>query len=122
MPRGKPRLEGRRPRSEFAAHAGAQQGDAAGVDALLLQRIIDDWRNDFLPIWPERQIPPVKGTGLTGAIEVQNIVALLHSRSGYRPVHFFRRTIETGVHDTLTAVAGLIGPRGGNSPAARSLS
>ena len=94
-----PRLEGRRPGGQAAAHAEAEQGDAPGIDLGAGRGPVDDRAHHRLPVGPEHQPVAVAGPRVARPVEGDDGVAAL--LGGQRPdvVPFLGGAVKAAVHD-----------------------
>jgi hypothetical protein len=68
-------LEGQGARDAIAAHADADQGDAAGIDLRMAQHGVDDGGDHLFPIGAEVELALPEGIALSGAVEDEAVVA-----------------------------------------------
>ena len=102
-------LEGGRPSGEATPEAGPDQHNAVLVYVSQGHGVVDDRRDDLLPVRAEDQTLQAAGRGLSGTVERQNVVAALDRAPRRREVALLQRGVEAAVvNDGRPRGAGVI--------------
>ena len=107
--RGDPVLHGDRPRGEVAAEAQADEGDPSWVDVGPGERMIDDRRDDGLPVRPEGDAAVDDQPTLAGTLEGEDVVPAGERRRGVEEVELLDAAVVAGGQDDGGAPRTVVG-------------